>query len=426
MMTSTEEKTRQMEETVADYVKNWRFSIEDDKYFHLDGRTSKGYTKDKMKQQIRLDFPRESGNNQREILDRIQNVEGKRNVYGGAPFVSEHNQIFMNTYKKSEVMKLAEYGNQDLTPKKEYIDLYTDLLESMHKTDEGIDVTLAHANITIFHPDKMARRMIVYRTKETEVGKTLQCRIVAAILGRTNYSFIGQKDLEGNYNPYIKHRLVVANDIGKWRSATQNNDLKSAITEQSVSCREKYIGERDINNHSCWIMTTNEWANLDILEDKRRVVMIDLNERKFDRTKGAQIDELVSNNDTDFLLAAYMVIRDRVAKPLEVLHADHNFDNQREVKDDLTPISVEITAQRIRDRYPRFISKKNLNELLIELQQDRVLKSIPYGFKRAVREYLGATESSDKHSVRGWKIPQDVDNTANGVNYKEQEFEFRG
>ena len=228
-MIDPEQYKKQMQQTIDAFVKGWRFSIEDDRYYDLHGTTNKGLTKDRMKREIRQIFEDQDAATHRKIIDEIESVEGRRNVYGGAHFVKDGKQMFMNIYEQSPVMQMMEYGNTDFKPKQEYVDLYNELLEHLHETQAGIDVTLAHGKITIFQPDKLAGKVLIYRTKEKEVGKTLQCRIVAEIVGRRNSIFIGERDLEGNYNPYVKNRLVVINDLGKSGYLTNLAILKAQL-----------------------------------------------------------------------------------------------------------------------------------------------------------------------------------------------------
>ena len=418
MMTSTEKQTNEFDQTVNEYVKNWRFSLENDRYFALDWRTFKGYTKDRMKREIRLAFRKESGNNQREILDRIENVEGIRNVYGRTLIVKEGKQLFMNTYEKSPVMQMMEYGNEDIQLKQEYVDLYNELLEHLHETQAGIDVTLAHGKITIFDPDNLAGKVLIYRTKEKEVGKTLQCRIVAEIVGNRNSIFIGERDLEGNYNPYVKNRLVVINDLGKSRLSNQSGDIKSAITDRRITCREKFVGERQITNHSCWMMTTNEWCNFNIMEDERRHVMPDLREKKFPRDKGAKIDALIEAHDVEFLAVPYMMMRDTISDPYAVLNADHQFTNQEEVNIDMVPHHIQRAKELIYDRHGDFLTRPQLNAVIDALIEDKLVKTRYRGLKKEIMDNIGGRLTRNKYGVKGWRIPQEEKDNVRSIHIK--------
>ena len=416
------EVLKQRADTISKFTDRYRYSKETDKYLEVANPTSVGVNKQHLKGILANEISTNKSGELDEIISYIEDVEGVRCVYGEKPLFtrpfSDCVQHYLNAYRMSKPMREISEGLDDITINQENIDLFELLLDSIFNSPEGKQTFLAFAKMTIFEAESRPMALLLLRSKTRGLGKTLLCSIIARIVGKPNYAFIGQADIQGTYSDFLQKRYVVINDIGKSRLSEQSDDIKAWITDEYVSCNEKYKGRKDVENTSCWMATTNEWCNLSIMEDERRLIMPDLHERKLDPELGRNIWALISpnNHSSTFLRDIAMYIKDAISDTRNALDTRPVFDNETDIREDMVSHHITLAANAVLKHRPKgFISREELDTIIDELVSDGSINRRYRGLKKQITEYLGlrlSTKTLADKVVKGYSLKELVDKEA--------------
>lgn len=107
------------------------------------------------------------------------------------------------------------------------------------------------------------------------VGKNLIQRLLTKVFGKPLVTGCTGKMLQSNFMDAIEHRrMVFINEVAKTEKADGYENLKSQISEESVSFEGKGRAAREIKNIAHYIITTNNLDALPLMQGDRRIAVL--------------------------------------------------------------------------------------------------------------------------------------------------------
>lgn len=122
-------------------------------------------------------------------------------------------------------------------------------------------------------PEKRIRYGVLLISVTQGIGKgTLMEKIMAPLVGLHNVSVPDEKELtEGNFNSWVAEiRLVLVHEIYVGQSKKPYNTIKSAVTDDTIRVKKKYLREYEVTNWSHYILASNSELALHLVKNDRR------------------------------------------------------------------------------------------------------------------------------------------------------------
>jgi hypothetical protein len=182
---------------------------------------------------------------------------GKVSIPNGAELIkTSSGEYAYNVYRPSE-----------MKPRKGNIDPWLSHLDWLLNEQDRTELICRLANL-VQRPNKRPLSMYLLIGPQ-RVGKTMIFDAMRDIVGGQNYVAINPGELIENYNSLFVDRLmVVCNELFEHNKTTFYEKIKSLITDQYVTRKEKYHSDLSVPNYMHFFATTNHSVAVTLPDDR--------------------------------------------------------------------------------------------------------------------------------------------------------------
>lgn len=242
------------------FAEEWIHSVRPDVYIHHDW-PNKIYTSDEFDDVVRPFSNTETTSRLVKANNAIKSVEIKYVPSKPSGMFVSHGRYF-NTHCPSNIKQ--EKGD----PKP-----FVDFMDHLIPLDNDRFEVMRWLATLIARPDIKIMYGLLMISEAQGVGKgTLAERILKPIIGELNTSTPSEDDVVNKeYTYWQSHkRLAIIHEIYAGHNSKAYNKMKSIITDQTISVRQKYLAPYDIDNWLHIVAMSNNFNALKLTGDDRR------------------------------------------------------------------------------------------------------------------------------------------------------------
>jgi len=269
-----------------DFVEEWMHTVKPDVYIHRDF-PDRIWSAKEFDDQV-SPFSQVPDTSRLVRATQRCKAEGLRYDPSSEPgvYVAPGGGRFVNVHVPSAIV--AEKG--EVKPFREFMEHLIPDKDDRFKTDRWVATLIAR-------PEIRMRYGLLLISKQG-VGKgTLGANILKPLVGELNTSVPSETEvIDSNYNYWLAHkRLAIVHEIYAGHSSKAYNTLKTVITDDDVTVRQKYLASYTIENWIHIFACSNSPRALLLAADDRRWLVPKVNEEAKPREYWDQINDWLVN-----------------------------------------------------------------------------------------------------------------------------------
>lgn len=188
------------------------------------------------------------------------------------PFFPLDGRDYLNTYDGRHAVPAAKVPVSKLSLEEGWaVETFKRLLSVMYPDDEHMLCSCFKR--VVYERKRISWAPLLYSVEGT--GKTLLFELIRLLVGRTNVSLISGTALADQFNDWAEGKLVLfveeVGGYGKKDRFDALNTLKPIITNDHISVRAPYRGQREVLNTISVFMTTNMSDAFDLSRGDTRI-----------------------------------------------------------------------------------------------------------------------------------------------------------